>query len=321
MYLVLFLSSMLFGILGAWVIKAHGPRFGFVDHPNIRSSHKSPTPKGGGIGILAAFIFSALILKISYSFWVPTTFLALMSFLGDRFDLSPRSRLPFQFIAAFFLLLPIFDIWPLSSILYFLFLVLFITATANWYNFMDGIDGIAGIAGIVGFSLLAVFNTINAGDNRFTVLLICITLSCLGFLPFNIPEAKVFMGDVGSIMLGFIFAAMVIILSKSFFDFVCLAGFLFPFYADEFITMAIRIKDGENLLKPHRRHFYQILTNEMGISHWKVSIGYGILQITVGISVLLGRTFGLYTVLSLLFFFFCGFILINHIVRIRLLSK
>jgi UDP-N-acetylmuramyl pentapeptide phosphotransferase/UDP-N-acetylglucosamine-1-phosphate transferase len=153
------------------------------------------------------------------------------------------------------------------------------------------------------------------------ITVICITLSCLGFLPFNFPNAKVFMGDVGSILLGFVFACMVVLLSNSFLDFVCFAGFLFPFYADEFVTMAVRLKDGENLLKPHRRHFYQILVNEMGIDHWKVSVGYGILQLIVGLSILFVRPFGSVIVLILLVIFFSVFVWANYVIRGRLVKS
>lgn len=90
---------------------------------------------------------------------------------------------------------------------------------------------------------------------------------------------------------------------------------LFPFYADEFVTMAVRLKDRENLLKAHRRHFYQLLANEMDIAHWKVSVGYGIFQIVVGVSILRMRAFGIFPVLTLLFIFFITFILANYIVR------
>jgi len=302
--------------MGAWVIKKFAFKWGLVDRPNGRSSHGKPTPKGGGIGILAAFIFTALLLEIFSAFWVPAALLALSSFWGDRFDLSPKIRLPLQFIAALiFVTLSVFSLQP--SVFWFIFFIVFVVATANWYNFMDGINGIAGITGIVGFGLLAVFNVHNIGESIFTTLSICIALSCLGFLPFNMPKAKVFMGDVGSILLGFVFAAIVIMLSKSFFDFVCLAAFLFPFYADEFVTMAIRLKDGENLFKPHRRHFYQILANEMGIVHWKVSIGYGILQLVVGSSVLLARQFGIFVVITLLIIFFSMFVGANYVVRMR----
>ena len=143
---------------------------------------------------------------------------------------------------------------------------------------MDGINGIAGITGIVGFGLLAFSAFLSGSDSSFVTLAICMSLSCLGFLPFNMPRARVFMGDVGSILLGFVFAGMVIWLSRNLLDFICLSAFLFPFYADEFTTMAVRIRDGENLTHPHRRHLYQLLTNEKGISHWKISVGYGLAQ-------------------------------------------
>ena len=164
---------------------------------------------------------------------------------------------------------------------------------------------------------MALFNYISGGDSRFTILSTCIAFSCLGFLPFNFPKAKVFMGDVGSILLGFVFAALVVMISKGLLDFLCLAGFLFPFYTDELITMTVRIKHGENLLKAHRRHFYQILANEMGIAHWKVSAGYGLFQLIVGLSILGARPYGILPVLILLSFFFSAFILANYIIRTK----
>jgi len=324
------------GAVGALFISRLAFKWGLIDRPNGRSSHGSPTPKGGGIGILVAFIFSSLILKIAFTFWVPAAFLALLSFWGDKFDLSPKIRLPLQFVAALIFVqlstvsyhlsalalfsLPQSAFFFLSSVLCFICLSVFIVGTANWYNFMDGINGIAGITGIVGFGLLAAFNVLYVGDSRFSALSICIAFSCLGFLPFNFPKAKVFMGDVGSILLGFVFAAMVVILSKTFLDLVCLAGFLFPFYADELATMFIRIKDGENLLRPHRRHLYQILANEMGIAHWKVSVGYGILQLVVGLSLLSLRPLGLLPVLTLLVIYFFGFVWANYFVRARVVD-
>ncbi len=127
--------------------------------------------------------------------------------------------------------------------------------------------------------------------------------------------AKVFIGDVGSILLGFSFAAIVVILSKSILDFVCLAGFLFPFYADELTTMAARIKDGENLFKPHRRHLYQLLANEKRIAHWKISIGYGFVQLIVGITILLLRPFGISMILPLLAAYFIAFVITSSAIR------
>ncbi len=320
---ILFISSFLLGTIGALLLIRFAFKWGLLDNPNNRSSHDRPIPNGGGIGILAAFILASLILNISLALWIPAVFLSLLSLCDDRFHLSPKLRLPFQFVAAIiFVLLSAFSSQPpLSSFLFSLFFIFFIVATANWYNFMDGINGIAGITGIVGFGLLVAFNILNNGDSRFSVLSVCIALSCLGFLPFNMPKAKIFMGDVGSILLGFVFASIVVILSKNFLDFTCLASFLFPFYADEFVTMAIRINDGENLLKPHRRHFYQVLANESGIAHWKISLGYGVLQLSVGCAILSVRPFGIYAVLSMLIILFIGFICVNYVVRRRIEEK
>ena len=311
LYLV---CSCIFGALGAWFICRWGNSFSLLDRSNNRSSHEGIVPKGGGIGLLAAFVFASLFLEEPLAFWLPATVLALFSLLGDRIDLSPKIRLPVQFIAAvIFVQFSTFSLQ--SSALFFFFLVVFIVATANWYNFMDGINGIAAITGIVGFGLVALFNVLAGGDSRFSVLSICIASSCLGFLPFNFSKAKVFMGDVGSILLGFVFASIVVMLSKSFLDFVCLAGFLFPFYADEFVTMAIRIRDRENLLKPHRRHFYQLLANEKGISHWKVSVGYGLLQLFIGLAVIGIKPVGVISVIGFLGMCFIGFSAFGFSVR------
>jgi len=318
--IILCLSCLVLGSAGAWVIKEFAFKWGLVDNPEGRSSHDRPTPKGGGIGILAAFLLASLAMKMPPAFWAPAAFLSLLSFFSDRFDFSPKFRLPLQLIAASILLLPISALWPLTSTLYFFFLVLFITATANWYNFMDGINGIAGITGVAGFGMLGAYNILSAGDPRFSVLCLCIAFSCLGFLPFNIPKARVFMGDGGSILLGFVFAAMVALLSKSFLEFVCLASLLSTFYADEWVTMAVRIRDGENLLRPHRRHLYQLLANELGIEHWKVSAGYGILQVVVGACVLSIRPYGPLAVWTLLVIFFSMFVWVNYIVRVRLVK-
>jgi len=126
------------------------------------------------------------------------------------------------------------------------------------------------------------------------------------------------MGDVGSILLGFTFAGMVAWLSKGPLDFICLAAFLFPFYADELTTMAVRIRDGENLLRAHRRHLYQLLANEKGVSQWKISVGYGMLQLVVGVTVLLLKPFGGIMILPILMTYFAGFVMVSYFIRVRI---
>jgi Fuc2NAc and GlcNAc transferase len=317
---IIFFSSILLGALGAWVMAIYGSKIGFIDRPNERSSHQNNTPKGGGIGILAGFIIASLVLSIPAGFWIPATLISLLSLFGDYFHIAPRLRLFFQFAVTIFFLLAtsINGYESMSGYLRVIPLSFYIVGTANFFNFMDGIDGIAGFTGFVGFGLLAFYGFSSGTQPTLVVFNISIALGCLGFLPFNIPKAKVFMGDVGSVLLGFLYAAIVVQMSETVLIFLCLSSFLFPFYIDELTTMVVRIRDGQQLTRPHRRHLYQILANEYEISHWKVSLGYCIFQLVVGYSIFAIRVKGTLAVLSLLFLYGCIFISISLLLRKRL---
>ena len=317
MIVALFLTSLVFGGLGAWLIGRHGARFGFTDEPNERSSHKVPTPKGGGIGILTAFLVAAIVVGIPLLCWLPTVIVAALSFLGDKLEFSVKFRLLSQLAAAAVVLVTtrLLHLSPTNQVILLVPMTIFVVGTANIYNFMDGINGIAAITGIVGFGLVGSYNFLSNGETAFTALSICLVMSCLGFLPFNFPNAKVFMGDVGSVLLGFVFAIVVIALSQHLLDFICLVSLLFPFYADELITMMIRIRKGENLLRAHRKHIYQLLANEKSIAHWKISIGYGLLQAAVGLSVLWIKPLGSMSVIFLLAVWFTVFNVFGALVR------
>lgn len=316
----LYIVSPIIGGLGALIIARYAKKLALLDKPNGRSSHHGVVPKGGGLGILCSFILTSLVQSLPGHVWMPAVFIATVSFWGDRHEIRPPIRLFFHFTASSVVLIGVFwnnDSSAVSYLLFFPFSV-FIVGSANYYNFMDGINGIAGITGVVGFGLLAIYTSSSGTGYSLVVLCICIALSCLGFLPFNMSKAKVFMGDVGSILLGFVFAVMVILLSRSLLDFVCLAGFLFPFYADELTTLVVRVKEGDRLIRPHRRHFYQLLANEKGIAHWKVSVGYGIVQLMTGMSVMLVKPFGSFMVISLLAACFGGFAVLSFGFRRRL---
>ena len=319
-YLFLYIASLALGGAGAWLVARWGSGFGLLDKANHRSSHEGVVPKGGGIGILAAFLFASWMLGLPILFWIPIGLTALLSLYGDRSEIQPKVRLCIQFLAGIVLLAGIFHWeargWPVYLLIPFF--AVFVVGTANYYNFMDGINGIAGITGIVAFGLLGWFATAKGSDPRVIILSACMSLACLGFLPFNVPKARAFMGDVGSVLLGVVFAGMVVWLSKSFLDFVCLSSFLFPFYADELSTMVVRIRDGDNLLRPHRRHLYQLLANEKGIAHWKISIGYGLVQLLIGLIIIAVKPWGLFPILILLALFFSAFICTSYHVRTRL---
>ena len=166
-YVMLCIGSLALGVVGAWVISLWGPRLGVLDRPNHRSSHDGVLPKGGGIGILAAFVFSAPLLGFPYSVWISVGILSLFSLYGDRREVPPKIRLCVQFVLAIILLVGMFQ-WQgrgWTAYLSIPFMAVFVTGTANYYNFMDGINGIAGITGVVGFGLVAVFAGLAGGLN------------------------------------------------------------------------------------------------------------------------------------------------------------
>ncbi|MCG7852182.1 MAG: hypothetical protein MIO92_06635, partial [Methanosarcinaceae archaeon] len=170
-----YISSFLFGAGGGWLISRWGKVLGLLDSPNKRSSHNTIVPKGGGIGVLAAFFVSCLFLSIPKGFWVPATILALFSLWGDRSGISPKIRLIFQFAASFILLAGIFISQGSPPLVYLLIVPLsvFVVGTANYYNFMDGINGIAGITGMVAFGLLGFYAFLSGCDSSFVTLSVC----------------------------------------------------------------------------------------------------------------------------------------------------
>lgn len=316
------------GSLGAWLVLKSGYKVGLVDIPEERSSHSLPTPKGGGIGILIAFFLASLYLTVSWAFWFPGLMIALISFWVDKIEISPKIRLICQFLLAGIVL------WSLelnkflsfvnssetsivTTVLYFsLFLIflIFIVGTANLYNFMDGINGLAGITGVIAFFLLGTVSAANEFSPDYSKLAFGISLATLGFLPFNFPKARVFMGDVGSVLLGFVFGALVLLVSKNWHDLLAYSGFIFPFYIDEVITMIERIRKKESLTQAHRQHFYQLLANEMKIPHWKISLGYGTVQLLISGTLITFKTFHLsYTLILYLILSMTAFVTFDYL--------
>ena len=303
-----YITSVLLGALGAWIIARFGRKLGLVDKPNERSSHSDPVPKGGGIGILVVFVVGALWWHIPWILWIPACIVSLVSLLGDYRDVSFKIRLAAQVGTAAIFSGSVFFGRSMSElsggiiVLLFVFGVLYITATANYYNFMDGINGIAGLTGTIAFSCLGLFGLFEGKDFFWVATAFGIAAVCLGFLPLNFPRAKVFMGDVGSVLLGFLFASWVLWFSQSLLEFVVLTSFLFPFYVDELSTLIVRIKDGDRLTKAHRRHIYQILVNQAGLSHAVTTVFYGFIQIVVAILAWLAMREGLLLLVGLLIF-------------------
>jgi Fuc2NAc and GlcNAc transferase len=282
------------GAAGAVIIYKFGRKIASLDVPNERSSHSIPTPRGGGVGIWLAFMIVGILYTEDRMFIGLTGTAGLVGLLEDRLSLQPRLRLLLQLIISI-VIVSMISTQPVSimAVGLFLFWIVFITGTANFYNFMDGIDGIAGLTGVIGFGLTAFFAFAVVHEPDVALMSLALSAGCLGFLPFNFPKAKVFMGDVGSIFLGFVFAVFVMRLSVTINIFFCLIMFLSTFYADAILTIFYRWKDEENLMKAHRRHLYQYLGNECGVPHWKISSIYALTQAVIGLLALYAYTSGL----------------------------
>ncbi len=322
--LVYVFSGFFIGWAGAWLAARYGYIFGLIDKPNHRSSHSVETPKGGGIGILAAFSAAAIWAGSSWALWMPALLLSLLSLYGDKLHLAQKLRLVVQFLCAGFLVWfaaknnyhEISSATGIPLIFIVAAFILMVTGTANYYNFMDGINGIAGITGFVAFGYLAAAAH-NTGMSDISIICIAVSSACAGFLILNLP-GKVFMGDGGSILLGFLFAGTAIMLSRSLLDIFCYFAFIFPFYADELISVLARLKKRQSLFKPHRGHLYQLLANELKISHWKISLMYGFSQTLIIFLIQRIRNYGLVWVLAveimfLLIFSACYNIVLNAV--------
>lgn len=318
--IILIFLCFFLGLSGAWVLIRFGERMGMSDHPNQRSSHKKTVSKGAGIGLVCAIGVASFFLKTSHFIWLPTLAISIASLLGgDRYSLTAKQRLVVHFGCSLYFLLFLSETLKMGTAFYLLLipLAIFIVGTSNFFNFMDGIDGIAGITGLIGFLLLAYYGNHIGAPPDSIALSLCICASCIGFLFFNFPKAKVFLGDVGSILLGFVFSCLTVLMAHSVIDFLIMAGFMFPFYIDEISTMLIRLKDRESLTKPHRRHMYQLLVNEMTTPHWLVSVGYGICQAVVGLSLIAVKPSGISAILSTYFIYSILFAVISLFIRFK----
>ena len=278
-YIFLFILSFVL----TYMVKEHAIKNSLVAEINERSSHSVPTPHGGGIAIAITWF-----LGLSYLFFTdqldPSLYYALMSgmiisvisYLDDLFELSAKVRLTIQALVAILGLsfiggLQEIDLFffsienqVITNVLSFFMIVWFI----NLYNFLDGIDGYAGseavFLGIAGFVLF--------GGEHFLVLIAAV----LGFLVWNWHKAKIFMGDVGSTLLGYNIAIFTLYYGNQEPDNLWIWIILFGlFWFDATLTLFRRYKNKEKLSQAHKKHAFQRL-HQSGWTHDKIVI-YSIL--------------------------------------------
>lgn len=279
-YIILLLASF---TLTYW-IKNYALKKSLVATINERSSHTVPTPHGGGIAIAITW-FAGLGYLYAINEIAPDFFYALMlgavvsivSFFDDLFELSPKLRLGVQSSVA---LGGLYALGGLASIDLFwmhishpvltnTFAFLMIVWFINLYNFLDGIDGYAGSEAI----FLALAGWLLFGGAHFGVL----AVSVGGFLVWNWHKAKIFMGDVGSTLLGYTVAVFTIYYANQESSHLWIwIGLFGLFWMDATVTLVRRKLNGEKLSQAHRKHAYQRLVQSGWAHHRVVIVGMGI---------------------------------------------
>lgn len=295
------LALLGFGYLAVEAVRRHALRRGMLDVPVARSSHRAPTPRGGGVVIAAATLLAPLVVSV----WTGTrpsgpvvawmaggTAIALVGWRDDVRALSSATRLAVQLGAAALVLVaagpwrelelpvvgPVWLGWagiPLA--------VLWIVGMTNAYNFMDGIDGIAaGQAVVAGLAWAAIGRMSDAPQVAAVGWAAAFTSAA--FLLHNWSPARIFMGDVGSAFLGFTFAALPLVLAAGGGTAegarlpAAAAAVVWPFLLDASATFVRRALRGEHVFEGHRRHLYQRLVIA-GASHRQVATLYGCLAV------------------------------------------
>jgi len=257
---VVCLATGLFSCIGTRVLIPLLSDRDLVDRPNERSSHVMPTPRGGGIAVVGGVVIAWLVLA-QVGLVPPETMrialgavlLAVVSWVDDLRNLSPLTRLIAQSAAVAIGLSAVLGLTTLYSVVIALLWIWWI----NLFNFMDGIDGIAGSeAAAIGAGLL-IFALFGVGaDPALAMVSAAIIGAAIGFLVWNWSPAKIFLGDVGSVPLGYMLGFLLLSVAGRGYWKVALILPLY-FVADATITLLRRLLRGEQIWRAHRGHFYQ----------------------------------------------------------------
>lgn len=276
LFIVLLSAILLTGGLRMYAIKKN-----VIDVPNSRSSHSVPTPRGGGVSIVICFLGGlaylayneVLSVNLLILFFVAGALVALIGWLDDHGHVNARWRLLIHFSSA---ALIVFVTGGLPTLSFFGFDInfgwlgfLLSTFTLVWllnlYNFMDGIDGLAGSQAVISSAVvggLLVFLLDKPAEASIHFLM---AVSALGFLVWNFPPAKIFMGDAGSGFVGLMLGSLMLLSAQV--DQVLLWAWLIMlgvFIVDATMTLLIRLLRGDKIYEAHRSHAYQFASRQYG---------------------------------------------------------
>lgn len=285
-------SLLAFSWGGVALMRRYALNHGIVDKPNARSAHEQITPRAGGVAFVLVFLswclakglqsedlqsFSLFMLMVACG-----ALIALLGFLDDRFQLSPALRSVVQWMVACFASVIIGALMPeLWWGLPFAFTVLIwsitLVASTNFYNFMDGSDGFSTIQGLFLFGFLGALAQYY-GDGLLAQSAWALSLTLVGFLYWNWPKAKIFMGDVGSGFLGFMIILMTLWLiaktPQALWPLFIMYGI---FWFDPILTLLRRVRFKDKITCAHNQHAYQRLLRS-GRSKTQLLVGQVVLN-------------------------------------------
>ncbi len=256
-----------------------------MDHPNERSLHASPTPRIGGVGIMAGVLAATVWLvtvgplQNALPVILAAFALAALSLLDDVRGLPAALRFLAHLVTALACLLALgISGWMLLPG------TLAVVWMTNLYNFMDGSDGLAGGMATLGFGAMALAAWMNEATGL-AALCAAIAAAALAFLHFNFPPARVFMGDAGSIPLGFLAAALGILgIQQTIWPWLFPLLVFSPFIVDASVTLARRALRGERVWQAHRSHYYQRAVL-LGASHRQLALAaYAVMLGSAGVA-------------------------------------
>jgi len=292
------LSHLVFvlGIFGISALLTWGMiRFNISDIPNARSSHVRPTPKSGGVAIAAAFFAGLAGLYLLSGtvrlpgaqfvmFLITAGIMFAAALIDDLRGLRAWVKFSMQTICALLfavfvahidvLAFPVIGTVAFGAMGYGI-TVLWIIFFMNAFNFMDGINGLAGGGALIAALFLAGI-AFFSGAHFVYLTALCLFGAVLGFFMFNFPNGRIFMGDTGSQIIGFVMAGLAVIAARA--DIGQVSIMVVPalfgcFVFDVLVTLCYRFARGRNLGQAHREHLYQI-SNRLGFSHRRVSLIY-----------------------------------------------
>ena len=276
------------GLVGTDLLRRYALRRSVLDIPNDRSSHTVPTPRGGGVAIVAALLAGILALvlldhvgtSLAVALCGAGALVAIIGFIDDHEHIAARWRLLAHFAAAAWALAWLGGLPPLSfaggvqqlGIVGDVIAAIALVWLLNLYNFMDGIDGIAGMEAVTAcIGAIVVYVASGDATNAWypSALLASATL---GFLAWNFPPAKIFMGDAGSGFLGITLGVLALDAATRrpewLWSWIILLG---AFVVDATVTLFFRVSRGERLYEAHRSHAYQHAAQRLG-SHRPVTL-------------------------------------------------